>query len=350
MMKSKRYFLTIICLMMLTAACEEIIEFKGVDSDPKIVIYSLFESNNDITLTLARSYAIFDPTIRPAEISNAIVKLYTDGEYAATLSYVSSTQPVYDYGPAPMAKYKATGVKPEPGRLYRIEAEVPGLPSVWAEVSLPEPVAILSIDTTMTTRVYESDWAGYTQHLIKAKVHFTDPAGMDNYYRINVMARSGRYGGTKNLPYDEEMPVIVHYNSLGSSAGNDPLINPQREEDLFGDAPDNRYALFSDELISGRDYDLKLDLYLTELDTTYYEFTHFDVDLQSVSKDLYLFLISSSAHERSKDNPLAEPVIVYSNVNNGLGVIGAVTTSRATIKYGSYPVAGVKYETSTGYR
>ena len=337
---------------MLTTACEEIIEFKGVDSEPKIVIYSLFESNRDITLTLARSYAIFDPTIRPVEITNAVVKLYTDEEHTATFSYVPSTTPVNDYGPAPMATYRATGIKPEPGRMYRIEAEVPGLPPVWAEVSLPEPVAIISIDTTVVTRIFQDPGYGYVQNLIKAKVRFNDPADRDNYYRINVMARNGRYGGPKNKPYDETMSVIVHYNSVGSSAGNDPLINPQREEDLFGGAQENRYALFSDELISGRDYDLKLDLYFSAMDTTYYEFTHFDVDLQSVSKDLYLYLISSSAHENSKNNPLAEPVIVYSNVNNGLGVIGAVSSSRATVKYGSYPVAGVKYQisTSTGYR
>lgn len=349
-MKKRRYIITLFALLILMTACDEIIEFKGIESEPKIVIYSMFESNRDITLTLARSYAVFDQPLTPTQITNAVVKLYTDGEYTATLSYVPETTPVYDYGPPPIATYIAAGVKPEQGRLYRIEAEVPGLPSVWAEVSLPEPVPIIRIDTTMEVSFYQDSWTSYNHYRIKAKVRFSDPADRDNYYRITANSIRGRYNGPKDIPYDQEEPVSIHYDYIGYAAHNDPIINPQREEDLFGEQTENRYALFSDELISGRDYDLKLDLYFAGLDTTYYEFVHFDVELQSVSKDLYLYLISSTAHERSKDNPLAEPVIVYSNVNNGLGVVGAVSSSRAKIKYGQYPVDGVKYENPTGYQ
>jgi hypothetical protein len=341
--------LVVAVLTIISGSCEEIIEFKGVDAEPKIVLYSKFELNKEISLTLARSYAIFDATFRPAQISNAVVKLYRDGEYAATLTYKPAQAPQYGYPPDPISTYIATGISPEPGSLYRIEAEVPGLPPVWAEVSLPEPVAIVSIDTTMTKRVYEDTYYSHTDILIKAKVRFSDPADKENYYRITVMSLSGSYSGQKNMPYDPEMPVMVHYNTVWYPAANDPLINPQREDDLFGSPQENRYSLFSDELISGRSYELKLDMAFSARDTTLYEFTHFIVDLQSISKDLYLYLISSSAHERSKDNPLAEPVIVYSNVNNGLGVIGAVTSSRSTIKYGQYPVTGVKYEEGTGY-
>lgn len=349
-----RYISTIVAILMLSTACEEIIEFRGDDTEPKLVIYSLFEEGSEISLSLTRSYAIFDPVITQAPINNAVVKLYSNGTYLTTLTHVPEPQLEEGLPPSAFSNYIAAGITPDPGNLYRIEVSVPGLPDAWSEVTLPPVVAIENIDTIIETRVFSDIYNDfdyyYNERVIKANVRFTDPHVTDNYYRIVVRYTSGRYSGPKNEPFDAEMPVVVHTGLISSPAHNDPVVNPGRDDDFFSSGSENRYSVFTDELIAGKEYEIKLSMSFGQLDTTYYEFRNFEVEFQSLTKELYLYLLSSSVHNDSKDNPLAEPVIVYSNVNNGLGLVGAVSTSRSTIKYGPYPVDGVKYETSTGYR
>jgi hypothetical protein len=327
--------------MIQVTACEETIEFRGDYSEPKVVIYSLFEAGKDITISLARSYPIPDHPFKPVPITNADVKLYSDGGYITTLTHTMDLPPEHDSPSYPFSIYVASGVTPQPGKLYRLEVSVPGLPDAWTEVSLPSVVAIDDIDTFMEPlqSADSSDWG----HLIKANVRFADPPDTENYYRVVVRYTSGRYDGPIYEPFNENNEVMVFTGVSPLPVREDPIVNPGGESPFFGQVPINRLSIFSDELISGKDYELKLTMGFSPRDTNYYEFEHYEVDLQSISKDLYLYLLTSSVQIESHDNPHAEPVIVYSNIRNGLGVVGAVSSSRSTIKYGQFPVDGVKY-------
>ena len=46
---------------------------------------------------------------------------------------------------------------------------------------------------------------------------------------------------------------------------------------------------------------------------------------------------------------LVEPVLVYSNIENGLGVFGAASNTIERINYGHYPVDGVYYLSEEEY-
>ncbi|MGB3922882.1 MAG: DUF4249 family protein, partial [Bacteroidales bacterium] len=58
----------------------------------------------------------------------------------------------------------------------------------------------------------------------------------------------------------------------------------------------------------------------------------------------YLYLQSYSVYGQTEGNPLAEPVPVYTNIINGLGIVGALSFSQDSLKIGEYPVEGVQYE------
>ena len=49
---------------------------------------------------------------------------------------------------------------------------------------------------------------------------------------------------------------------------------------------------------------------------------------------------------QTNDAFITEPVLVYTNIENGLGVVGAMSSSTVTLKIGEYPVDGVTYEYS----
>ena len=89
--------------------------------------------------------------------------------------------------------------------------------------------------------------------------------------------------------------------------------------------------------------DFIINPYYEFMDTSYHEFFRFRIELQSISKDLYLYLRTYSAQWEIGDDFFAEPVIIHSNVSDGLGIFGASASSYQNLAYGSYPVDEVYY-------
>lgn len=335
------YFSVFALLMFLTPSCEEIIEFKGEKTEPKIVLYAMLNADDTISVSVAKSHAVFDARYTPEQISNATVKLYRDGVLIETLTYVPP-QPCQNCPPAQYSRYVSQSIRPVPGSNYRIEAEVPGLTPVSAETSLPALVPIVSLDTV-------TEQEGEYNTFLVTKVKFADPAATENYYRLTVTRLEGYYNGDPSVPYNPEASVNVVMSDDSYAAYADPIIAPEQEEDLFGMYISNTYNVFSDELISGREYDLMLKIsYYRKPDTTRYEFVHFKIELHSITKDLFLYLRSYSAHLQTRDSFFAEPVLVYSNVTDGLGVVGSGVSTATSIEIGEYPVEGVNYTRGDG--
>jgi hypothetical protein len=331
------YVQVVVVILLTSISCESVIEFKGSEAEPKTVIYSLLHPDSLITVSVAESHAVFEERYEPGQITNAVVRLYRDGDLIETLTYVPA-EAVPDYYPAnPYSKYVSQMTRPVPGSTYRIEAEVPGMGKASGEARLPDPVTITGIDTTTVI----SEW-GESQ--IVVKLQFQDPAGTDNFYRFSARSVSGSYPGNKQEPYSPMIPVVVTENNISYGAYTEPLIAPQQEDDIFGMYLENHYYLFTDELISGKEYGLTLKYQHTYPQIEYFEFVHAIFSLHSISRDLYLYLQSYSAHMQTRDNFLAEPVLVYTNIKGGLGVVGAMTTSVDTVMNGEYPVDGVVYE------
>ncbi|MDF1560526.1 MAG: DUF4249 domain-containing protein [Bacteroidales bacterium] len=343
-MKKLIIYLPIIVLMLVTAgACESEIKFKGSEVEPMIVIYSLLNPDSLVTVTIAESHAVFESRYEPRQITNASVRLYRDGELIETLTYVPVTT-LPDYYPADrFSRYVSLSHKPVHGSTYRIEVDVDGLESAWGETRLPEPVPVISVDTGS---VIIEEYSGE----VKIKVKFRDPADTDNYYRLTAKALTGTYLGNLNEPYDPSFPVTVYNSDIGYGALSEPLIAPQQEDDLFGMYLQNDFYLFMDELIDGKEYSLTLAYsYPGPLAIDHYEFIHAYFSLHTITKDVYLYLLSYSAQRQTIDNFLAEPVPVYTNITGGLGVVGAVSVSTDTLKTGEYPVEGVYYDYQAYY-
>jgi len=339
MMKRILLYLPVLTVATLLAvACTEEIKFTGEKIDPKIVIYSLLQPDSIISVSVAKSHAVFEEKYVPKQITDAVVKLYRDGEFVETLTYVPpEPQPEY-YSAVPDSRYVSLGVKPDYGSTYRIEVEMTGMKMAAGEAKLPDVVPVIGLDTIENLPVGGN-------LIMEAKVSFSDPGGKNNFYRIAARSSEGMYYGDKTVPWSPEIPVTIYENDLSYASGNDPVISPQKEEqDLFGMRIENTYHIFSDELIAGKEYALTLELNHRQPDTDYYEFSLFYFELQSITEDLYMYLRTSSAHMQTNDAFVTEPVLVYTNIENGLGVVGAMSASTVTLKIGEYPVDGVTYE------
>lgn len=331
------YIPALLILAVVAWSCETTIKYRGGGADPKIVIYSLLHPDSLFRVSVAVSHVVFDERYESEQIPDAVVRVFRDGDLLETLDYVPS-EPVPDYLPAnPYSRYVSEVNRPVTGSTYTIEVEVPGLTKASGEAMLPEPVPIISIDTASVIR----EWGA---RQLEVKIKFRDPASAENLYRLTSQGVSGYYYGQKEEPYTPILPVIVSDEDLSYGVLGEPLITPQQEDDIFGMYLYNTYSLFTDELISGKEYNLTMRINYMAPDTDYYEFAHAYFMLHSLSRDLYLYLQSLTAQDQTRDNFLAEPVPVFTNITNGLGVVGAMSTARDSLKIGDYPVEGVYYD------
>mgnify|MGYP003801617687 FL=1 len=305
--------------------------------ESKIVMYSLLQPDSTIKAFLSFSRTLFGNTSPQQQITNAVVKLYRDGEFIETLTYVPPSVQTWYPEPTPFSEYVSAGeTKPLPGSVYRIVAEIPGFKTAAGSASLPGIVPIEGIDTVSYTRDEFYMYLGI-------KTRFTDPAGKDNFYMISGYQKTGYYSGNPYQPWNPEIPVRVFEYEMDINADDEPLIYPFMNDDIFNIYPYNYFNVFSDEMIPGKGYELNLKTDYRKVDTTYYEFFHPTVILQSISEDLYLYLLSFSKYLDSYDDFFSEPVLVYTNVENGLGVVGAINSSKMTVEIGKYPVDGILY-------
>jgi hypothetical protein len=336
--KSNISFLAAVTLIVITSvACETVIDYRGPDATPKVVIYAVLDPDSLISVLVSESHSVFRVRYQPGQIPDAVVRVYRDGVLLETLTY-TEPEPAPDYTPeSPYSLYVSDATRPEPGNVYRIEAEVPGLPVVYGEAVVPLPVAATITDTSSTDL-----GNGYRELVVRFR--FRDPAGEKNYYRFTASGMTGYYYGSKSEPFNPFIPVNVQEQELSYGSLSDPLIAPQQEDDIFDMYLANTYFLFTDDLIPGREYSLRMAYTGVYPDTDFNEFLRARFCLNNITRDLYLHLQSYSAHIQTRDNFLAEPVPVYTNVVNGLGVVGASSAACDSLKIGEYPVEGVTYD------
>jgi hypothetical protein len=153
------------------------------------------------------------------------------------------------------------------------------------------------------------------------KVSFSNPVGVSNYYRLVVNNRTSVNGRISISEYRNDIEDIV----FGSGKNN--------LDGLFAETGYDPYNVFSDELIDGATHTITFihnqDFYINNkqiyyTDTSLHYERSLTIDLQSISRAYYLYLKSLKALGLS-ESFMAEPVQIYTNIDKGLGILGART-------------------------
>jgi hypothetical protein len=141
-----------------------------------------------------------------------------------------------------------------------------------------------------------------------------------------------------------------YFYSNRNIESDDPVFasNENADEMLFGSS-NSGYTLFTDDIFNGKTYDLKFNLnddityYFQEMNTNHLGFYVITVELQSLSQDVYYYMKSLSLSNANSGGLFMEPVPIYNNIDNGLGIFGGCSATQYTIARGRFPVEGVKY-------
>jgi hypothetical protein len=353
-------------VIVLFASCEKEIEFDKKLIEPKLVVNSFIQQDSLINVSVASSKPIPGTQSEFKWIDNATVKLFVDGVEKETLTAFDlekkptgfqainfDTTFFYDTS-APSKRYSTLNTKAEAGKTYRLEVTHPDFEKAVCETYIPKSVPILSIDTLTKTIVSQYN----TSSVLEVKIKFQDTPGEKNYYRLVYRNQLGVLMDDYKTPEANDNFILISDQVVGTSINSDDqLINPKNEDanDLLFSSSTNRYNLFTDELIEGKEYELSFNLFENYYTSNYKipkggngEFMRLTIELHSLTREAYLYMRSVAANN-SADGFFTEPVQVFTNVDNGIGIFAGFSASQKSISKGEYPVEGVKYQTDKEY-
>lgn len=361
MKKFNQIYLSILFIVSLGfASCEKEIEFDKDMIAPKLVINSFIQTDSLIDLTIATSKAIPGVKKEFVWIDNATVQLFVDNVeieelIAYDIEYPETEDDSYDYWndtPKPTKGYKSVNTKVEVGKTYKIVVDHPDYEQAISETTIPYPVT--TSDVTQEEGLIEL-WDNEQVEGAIIKFKFKDPADETNYYRLMVSYERGIWRTNYWDEKDTTGYIQIENNELNGIIDDDQVLNPNKDnaDDLLFGSPYNRYNLFTDEFIEGKEHEIRIEFALQDYwymngeieipERHEAEFYKLTIDLQSLSREAYFYMKSSHAQSWYDGDFLSEPVQAYSNIDNGVGVFAGFSTHTFTVSDGQYPMDGIEY-------
>jgi hypothetical protein len=301
----KYFVLSTLSLFLFTACQQEDLEIP--DTGRKIVINGLIATDTLLNVYINKSaYIISTGPVFHSDLENADVNFYQNSIRIDSLYHFNmgiNTSTIFYAG-----NYWSKSVFPLPGMEYKIVAKVPGLPDATATTTIPDLVRIERVDTSRIIFGFH----GHNYRMI-FNIEFTDPANETNYYLFRMSSFGFKFNS--------------HNNSFASQ---DPII----EEEMKNGSNSIEGVVFSDKLINGQKHNLTVSTN-GSFSSNGPKKTIMYLRLYSITDEYFKYIQTLNLYNAKKGNPLAEPVIVYSNITGGLGIFAgaAVSTDSIVVPY-----------------
>lgn len=308
----KYFFIIFIFAIILNTGCEKftqglVIDIELPEHEPVLTPYCFInDTDSNVMVILQKSQGALESN-ETGFIENATVELYKNGTLWNTIPYNSSdttiNNGVYEL---PMNNaFSDEGY----GDTYELRVSAPDFETTTASQTMPAPVKIERLEFNDDAGASAGQF-GSSQHNLK--VIFDDPAGEENYYRIQVKSdfliinpSSGDTIGTSN------------------SYGSGPFTTNPSIESAYGGG-----VIITDKLFDGQKYIADLGIFQgigvvgQDVETK----VNLEVILFSITRDEYLYQKSLTTYAASSNSLFAEPTLIHTNMTNGLGVFSMIST------------------------
>jgi hypothetical protein len=283
------------CLLLflssLLLGCEKTITVDLPDLEPRIVLNSNITPNLSPWAYVSKLSADIDNS----SLNNATVQWYENGNLIGTLPYnntVSYSGAVYI---AP-----ALFNTPQVGNTYTIKVSAPNLPDAEATQTIPPTVSLQN--PQFTHHIYLLNDRYYNR--LQATLH--DDPNSENFYRFSFYTYRSLYQIYDGEYLSEESARNMDFALQGSNG--------------FWHG---HYYYVSDQYFNGESKTFNFDM------SDYYNYENDTITLiaisQQLSPDLYYYAQDIEAGQGDTEF-FNEPVTVYSNVQNGIGIFGAFSS------------------------
>ena len=321
------------CLLALCfAACETTVEVDIPQYPTQLTVNALFYPDSVWRVELTENRYILD-TARFASVADASVQVVQQGRTVAELDYQGES----DYFGNGI--YTATNSRPQVGEAYTLVVSHPTLGDLTASSYVPVPQTPVLSATLDTLDVRQGDSSDDSDISYAVTILLDDPPE-ENFYSLSIIFRYDIFFGI-DVNNDSIIELgIEEWEGRGNIQSDNPIV-----DNVF-----DRYRselLFKDVSFNGQQYELKTYLRFEEgsiltaffnnafvLEENAYDskgniirqpgdtagiFTLYAV-LRTTTEEYYQYNFTSDLQASVESNPFAQPVQVYDNIENGLGI------------------------------
>lgn len=266
-----------VVLLIVLARCETVVEVDVPFEAPTMTLNSVLNPDSafHVRLTLNR-HILDDGLFQP--VLGATVQVYEDEQLVTTLTGENGN-------------YRSL-YRPISGKNYRVEATSPEYGKVSSWCFIPTPIALENV--IVTERMIDGDVRTYLQ------LQFDDPSGETNYYELVVYGTREYYDPPRNLVFTNTGQLTLEHVS-GLTAFDEGLVTSALR--------------FSDEHFDGK----KMNLVVRSFGALE-SWSELRIVLRSVSDEYYKYQSTLALQRSTADNPFAQPVNVFSNIQGGFGI------------------------------
>jgi len=333
-MNQNKFIRSVIFIMIIITSCgRDYIEIP--DTGRKIVINGLITTDTILNAFISKSNYLLDRSGVGSEymkdLDNMQVYIYENNVRIDSLLHFK----YYDYDHWNLfhfGNYLSGGIYPSSGNEYKIVVKGQDLPEAIAETVIP---GIVNIERVDTSRIILAPGSYYSFNTgFRCRIGFSDPSDKKNYYLLRIcLFTYWKPENNYSIPY--------YYQDLEFYC-SDPIV-----EEKLNTRDGIQAVVFSDKLINGQKYTLDLVIKgesigepLIKID---YPISSYGVNnktlyikLYSITEEFLRYIQTLQLYSRNYSNPLAEPVIMVSNVTGGYGMFSGASVSNDSIVFNLY--------------
>ena len=326
-MKTLKSTIALIITAIALSSCEKEIEFKGEQTDPKLVINSIVETGEPVKAYVSKSYFFLDYDENTQAPDDIEVSLYVnDNRIGAMTPSADTVWYNHEMNDFRLIPCFVNDYRPQEGDIVKITASAKGFDDVEGATSaLPKAVdCAMEVEVTewhgryqhsynFDTQEYEEDSIWMVSGEMELTFTITDPnPGKTDCFRLitsrNSFVSVGRNHRSISFDYD------------------DPIFETGMMENEFFDASDldtRPEGVFTDILFDGGSYRIKVEAnFYCDVDEDFDpDFFKVPFMVEHLSKEYYNYLNTCNQGDDFMQI-WSEPIHVFSNVDNGYGIVG----------------------------
>ncbi len=341
MSKLNQFNVFILSLLAVLTNCEKEIEFSE-KYDSGIAVYAIADPGQPFSMRISRSFTVND---NPSVVFSSYSKYYSelDTLYRTQIVITDAHVEVTVNGAEKYnMQYNSTNpyaytcdYTPKVGDNISVHITAPGYKDVSASATIEQPKKVEILNTEVVYKDLGDDQAyvmtnpltGRTEpfgedSVMLLTLKMTDPAGEHNFYRLRVCSVAER----TRVYFSDHTGTFYALTDVFTS--DDIIFSDNMLTKPYGYWKEGFSNVFDDHLFNGQEY-----TFMVESRKPCGENQHVIVELQTISQDLYYFLKSYMLFRISTDDVYMTPIGLYSNIQDGWGILGALSYDRHIIYY-----------------
>lgn len=328
-----RIIISIVISWPLISCDDGIHEFQIPFEPDKIVIGATFPTDTSLFIHITSSDFLIGEVNPINSIKDATIHIYEENNIIEIINYQSEYNYTGNTILNPSFYYSHNSFKPQSGKSYSIEVYVDGYTRATASTTILNKIALKSVSFDSVNVDLSDKYSGYP-----VSIEFIDPIAEENYYMIEVL-------------YDYFRPSYGSNFINKDVTSSIPAAIQDRHHTFYQGSNPSHSIFFSDTQFNGEKYTYSFFVYSRGIESSLYRFERYDPNddngypesdanifeisfvLKHITKEHYEFGITSELQNKTRDDFLAEPVLIKSNVENGLGIFAGYSYDIKSVFY-----------------